>query len=361
MRHTYPSFLFGIFLGFLAAGAFGLFFYLVGIGGKSVLIRKDIARNVSSSSSTTLRGSEVGEASSSVRQTNSLTGILCEHFSRRPFAVMIAEDREARPLSGIGMADLVIEMPVVTGSITRMMAIFVCEDPKEIGSVRSARHDFIPLAQGYDAIFAHWGGSARSLEELGKGVIDNLDALPNKFEAFYRKDGVPAPHDGFTSMARLENAARSLGYRMDSKFEGYNFLSSPPRGILLSGKKISIEYRNPYAVFYEYNAQTNAYLRSRGGAKEIDLLMDRQVEAKNVVIMRAKSRQIGGGYNDVDILGGGEAVVYRNGEEIKGTWVKKESRDALRFFNGAGEEISFVPGKIWIEVVEPATNVNYTL
>lgn len=350
MRHTYPSFLFGIFLGFLATGAFGLFFYLVGIREKSVLIRDDIVQNVLSSSSTTPGG-----------EANSLTGIPCKHFGRRPFAVMIAEDREARPLSGIGMADLVIEMPVVTGSITRMMAIFVCEDPEEIGSVRSARHDFIPLAQGYDAIFAHWGGSHLALEELEKGVIDDLDALPNKFEAFYRKDGVSAPHDGFTSMARLESAARSLGYRMDSKFEGYNFINSPPRGILPSGKKISVDYRNPYTVFYEYNPRTNSYLRSRGGIKEIDLLMDQQVETKNIVVMRAKSRQIGGGYNDVDIVGGGEAVVYRNGEEIKGTWVKKGPYDALRFFNGAGEEISFVPGKIWIEVVEPATNVNYGL
>ena len=137
---------------------------------------------------------------------------------------MIAGDEDARPLSGISFADIVVEMPVVTGSITRMLAIFVCEDPGEIGSVRSARHDFIPLAQGFDAILAHWGGSRLALGELNEKIMDNLDALPNYYETFYRKVGVLAPHDGFTSMERMVNASESLGYRMTTNFEGYSFL-----------------------------------------------------------------------------------------------------------------------------------------
>jgi len=279
----------------------------------------------------------------------------CHNQGRRPMAVMIAEDVEARPLSGIGLADIVIEMPVVTGSITRMMAIFVCEDPAEVGSVRSARHDFIPLALGFDAILAHWGGSHFVLDELDKRVIDNLDAMPNYFETFYRKRGIPAPHDGFTSMERMLNAAEKLGYRLTNEFEGY-----PPTGDHPQGDKmqiITIGYKYPYNVRYDYNPESNSYFRWRGGFKELDALNGEQVETKNVVVMRAASRQIGGGYNDVDILGEGEAVVYRNGEEVRGTWSKKEAEDVLRFYDENSEEISFVPGKIWIEVVEPSTVV----
>ena len=110
---------------------------------------------------------------------------------------------------------------------------------------------------------------------------------------------------------------------------------------------------------YEYYPEANAYLRWRGGFRELDALNGEQVETKNVVVMRAASRQIGGGYNDVDILGEGEAVVYRNGEEIAGTWKKRSAKDVLRFYDKSGEEISFVPGKIWIEVVEPSTVVVY--
>lgn len=290
-----------------------------------------------------------------VLPANPLSGVACANSQRRPFGVILAEDREARPLSGIGLADLVIEMPVVTGSITRMLAFFVCEDPEEIGSVRSARHDFVPLAQGYDAIFAYWGGSAMALEELKKGKVDTLDALPNYFDAFYRKEGVPAPHNGFTSMERMVNASLKLGYRMTTNFQAYTFLETEERAS--NPQRLELHYRYPYNVRYEYDPEMNSYARWRGDVKELDALNGEQVEVSNIAVMRAKSRQIGAGYNDVDILGTGEAVVYRNGTGVRGRWEKKEAEDPLRFFDEAGEEIMFTPGKIWIEIVEPTTVV----
>lgn len=321
---------------FAVACAVGVFFYVYRIGERDVLVE---------------RNTEVTDAKNKDEKE-------CAIPKRRPIAVMIAEDAEARPLFGIGMADIVIEMPVVTGSITRMMAIFVCQDPSEIGSVRSARHDFIPLARGYDAILAHWGGSHFALDELRRGVIDNLDAMPNYFETFYRKSGVPAPHDGFTSMARMVNAAKKLGYRLTTNFEGYRFQdaqSYPPTGDL----SLEINYKYPYNVRYEYEPESNTYARWRGGSEEFDALTTEQVKVSNIALMRARSRQIAGEYNDVDILGIGEAVVYRDGEEVRGTWKKDGAEDTLLFYDESGDEIKFVPGIIWINVVEPSTLVSY--
>ncbi len=292
-------------------------------------------------------------------KVNKLSGVSCDNYKRRPIAVMITEDKEARPLSGIGLADLVIEMPVVTNSITRMMAIFVCAEPKEIGSVRSARHDFIALAKGYDAIFAYWGGSHFALDELGKKVIDNLDALPNYFDVFFRKNWIPAPHNGFTSMRRMVYAAQNLGYRLDSNFAGYKFNENQNGDF--APKTLTISYIYPYNVKYEYNHTTNLYYRWRGGEEEIDKITEVQVSARNIVIMRAKSRQVEGDYNDVDIIGSGDAVIHRNGDEVKGRWAKKDYSDILRFYDKNDREVEFAPGSIWIEVVEPETAVNYEL
>ena len=80
-------------------------------------------------------------------------------------------DPEARPLSGIGQADVIIEMPVTPNSVTRFMAVYQCQTPKEIGSVRSAREDFIPLAAGFNTIYAHWAS--------GWAVIGLLRTLPD--------------------------------------------------------------------------------------------------------------------------------------------------------------------------------------
>lgn len=361
-------------LALLAAAAF-----LLG-GGSAVLVEKKtifIERKVAVSVLTIdlsrePRPSMEGRGKKDgAEKRNTLSGRECENYTRRPFAVMIAEDEEARPLLGIGSADLVIEMPVVSGSITRMMALFACEDPKEIGSVRSARHNFIPLAQGFDAILVHWGGSHFALDELKKGLIDNLDALPNHFDAFYRKNWIPAPHNGFTSMRRMMYAAQSLGYRLTSQFSGYKFIQTQNPKFLPTGQegktqnyspksqKLILGYVYPYNVTYEYNATTNTYYRWRGGREEIDRLTQTQVGARNVVIMRAYSRQIEGDYNDIDILGSGDSVVHTSGKELKGTWVKKKAEDVLRFYDEENEEISFAPGPIWIEVVEPDTIVRY--
>jgi hypothetical protein len=56
----------------------------------------------------------------------------------------------------------------------------------------------------------------------------------------------------------------------------------------------------------------------------------------------------------MDIEGEGKAIVYRHGEEIKGKWLKdKDSLSSkLFFYDDAGQEIEFLPGQTWIQVVQ---------
>jgi hypothetical protein len=77
--------------------------------------------------------------------------------------------------------------------------------------------------------------------------------------------------------------------------------------------------------------------------------------------MITASRQIEGQYNDVDVAGSGKARIYRNGEEILGTWRKDASDQTkkLYFYDSAGEEIKFVPGQIWVEVVQTNQGVSW--
>ena len=293
-----------------------------------------------------------------------ISGLQCENYNRRPIAVMMAEDPVTRPLSGISQADMVIEMPVITGSITRMMAVFQCESPDEIGSVRSARHDFIPLAMGLDAIFAHWGGSHFALDKLDNGIMNNIDAMHDFFNTYYRKSDKPMPHNGFTSMDKLISAAEKFNYRLENKFEGYPHKENSKfeiRNSKLNGK-LTIGYSGHYEVYYEYSPQTNAYLRWRAGEKEMDKNNNQQAEVSVVIAMRAASRMIEPpDYNDVDIEGEGEAIISQNGEQIKGSWRKEGSysNSKLYFLDNKGKEIEFTPGKIWLEIVEPTTEIKW--
>jgi len=290
-----------------------------------------------------------------------ISGLECANAGRRPIAVMVAGDAIARPLSGLSEADLVFNMPVITDSITRMMAVYVCNFPKEIGSVRSTRDDFIPLARGLDAILAHWGGSHFALALLDKGIMNNIDALKNPYNSFFRKSGIAAPHNGFTSYNRLSEAADKLGYRLNGQVNGYLHLEDDVKPAATSTKVLDLGFPGSYHVKYTYSPSDNTYWRWRGGTKEIDKNTGQQVGAKNVAIMFAESHQIEGQYNTVAVEGQGQGRIYRNGEEILAIWKKdaKSQTSKLYFYDSAGEEIKFMPGQIWVEVVQPNQKVSW--
>lgn len=282
----------------------------------------------------------------------------CKNPTRRSIAVMMATDAITRPLSGISQADVVFEMPVITDSITRLMAVYGCTVPAEIGSIRSARHDFIDLALAVDAIYVHWGGSHFALDRLKTGVIDEFDALANPYSVFYRKNNLPAPHNGFTNGEKILIAAGKLKYRTENKFKGFsrqdcekeNSDSAKCKGA--ADGVLKIGYPGEFRVEYKYDAASNTYLRWRGGKKEIDRNNKKQVTAKNVVVMYAETKQIEGDYNDVALEGKGKAEFYMNGAKIDGFWQKSASTPKLYLIDSSGSEIKFAIGNIWIEIMQ---------
>lgn len=317
-------------------------------GSENTAIMAEKTNSIASST-----GEVIGE-----NEGAAIRGSDCGENSRY-FAVMMSGDNIARPLSGISEAKIVVEMPVVINNINRFMALFNCMSGKEIGSIRSARQDFITLAQGFDAIFAHWGGSHFAQDILKKRVIDNIDALSDPYLVYFRKKGIAMPHNGFSSLGNLEYAAKKFGYRLENKFSGYE--TKEDKSDATSAATLSIGYPGSFQVKYEYQPAANQYLRWRGGQKEVDRNSQKQVAAKNVIIMRAAMRSLEDQYNIVDVAGEGLATIYQNGLVIVGSWQKDKNnpQSKLIFFDKGGQEIKMVPGSIWIQVVDPTTQIQY--
>jgi hypothetical protein len=283
-----------------------------------------------------------------------LTGQPCDTAGQRPIAVMLASDPEARPLSGIGEADMVFEMPVTPNGITRMMAVYQCAEPKEIGSVRSARQDFIPLAQGVDAILAHWGGERDALDELNAHVIDNVDALLYEGTTFYRKANIPRPHNGFTTLALIRERADELGYRASTSLPAYPHMTD--RGSLNLGNladTVAVPWPQGMDVRFSYDQSANTYLRWRGGTPEIDKTTGQQVRVSVVVSMKTTSSFLRDQYISVRTLGTGDATIWQDGRSITGLWKKLTATDTLSFTDSQGKAIPLEPGPIWVLVDAP--------
>lgn len=287
----------------------------------------------------------------------SLTGLVCDSYARRPMAVMMASDPIARPLSGISQADIVIEMPVTPNGITRMMAVFQCEpfdnaqgEPEEIGSVRSAREDFLPFVSAFKAIYAHWGGEKEALKKLDNGILNNVDAMRYEGTIFYRKNSAPRPHNGFTNMNLLTEKAKDLGYDLNDSFPGFvREAVKQDKNLSNIAGEIPIDYEKPYDVRWSYDSNTNIYKRMRGSEAEIDTNIDKQVETSVVILMHTSSRVLSKDYISVATIGEGEAEFYQNGVKMSGSWKNNDS--GLKFYNTTGGEMEFIPGKMWIEII----------
>jgi len=81
----------------------------------------------------------------------------------------------------------------------------------------------------------------------------------------------------------------------------------------------------------------------------------------NVAVLFMKLRSL----NDAEkhmlytTTGTGNALVFNNGDVVKGTWSKKDRISRTIIKDSGGREIPFVRGPIWIEILDPATTVSY--
>lgn len=294
--------------------------------------------------------------------TSGLSGVSCAHPDRRAIGVMLAGDPINRPMSGFSQADMVWELPVLASNVTRLLAVYQCGEPTDIGSVRSVRHDYLFIAEGIDAIVGHWGGSYHALNRISVGEFQTMSALTNPFNAYFRKDHLPAPYNGFTTYERLWNALQKLGYRTTTEFKGYDFKDDAPAAERPAGGTLTVGWPGAFRVHYEYDPATNRYVRFWAGVKQIDAADKKAVAPSAVVVMRATNGLADGpgGYNEVGIEGEGDVTVYQDGKVIPGRWKKNElqKKDPVHFLNEQGQPIVFTRGQVW--VMTPSSDIAVT-
>jgi hypothetical protein len=311
---------------------------------------------------------------------NPISGLACDNWKGRNFAVMQPADVSARPLAGLSQADMVVEMVAVYGSITRLMGVYGCNYPTEVGSLRSARHDFVHLAKSLDAIYVHWGRA--DIEEfktvLGSGIIDDMncnnDAGKSAGQYCFRKElegNMRGVDSGYAKFADLVEGAKTFGYRMENTFLGYPHQADIALDQRPEGGNLRVGYAKPFDAEYDYDKATNSYLRTWGKVADTDRNTKERIAPKNVVVMIADAAPIKVGEQYVNVQIGdpwfdqadsGTAFYYMNGQQYKGSWKKDKSKieSKLFFLDEQGQEINFVPGQIWVDIIDPGQALRWT-
>ncbi len=310
---------------------------------------------------------------------NPLTGVadLSESsIGSRPIAIMVENSPEARPQWGITTPDLVIE-GVAEGGITRMMWVYADAEkiPEKVGPVRSARHDYVELASGMNAIFVHWGGSDGSRVGLTLGYqtiknlgVNNIDGMKNGtyfFRDTTRATGIE--HRGCTTKSNIMNAISALGYSTRQTKDNWMPFSvtapSTNSSVELNPcSEISAHFSNGYVHNFKYSNAENKYYNYLNNKVMTDGNNSSAMAVENVIILYVPVSTLNTkeGHKEWNLeTTNGEGYYAYGGEVQSIRWSKSGKSEPLKITTPDGEELVVNQGKTWMGFV-PATNKSLT-
>jgi hypothetical protein len=303
----------------------------------------------------------------------------------RPIGIMVENHSEARPQSGLSSADVVYEA-VAEGGITRFLSVFYCQSAEIVGPIRSARTYFLDFISEYGSspLYAHVGGAntdgpadaLSQIESYGWAEHNDLNQFSIGFPTFWRDydrlgHTAATEHTMYSSTEKLlefAKTSRKLGVEDENGiswtkgFVAYNFKDDASASQRPVAQKIhlefwtSTEYAKAYFVDWTYDSATNLYKRNNGGAAHIDRNTNKQLTAKNIVILKMIESNANDGYeNNQHLLyktkGTGKASIFMDGKQIEGTWIKDSRTSQTKLVDSKGSAIKFDRGTIWFEIL----------
>ena len=272
------------------------------------------------------------------QNVNPLTGEVGypeELIGNRTVLVSVENHSDARPQWGIASADIVWEL-LAEGGITRMLCMFADASrlPDKIGPTRSARHYFVEIAEGFDSIFVHFGGSPQGYNALDNHGTNHIDGMSDSGFHRDRSRNVASEHTAYTTKDDIINNIDKKDFRTTAE-EGndkpFKFNQSP---VTLSGgacTAVSVPFSSSYTYNYTYDAENKVYLSSLNGR---DFKDDNgtQQSFTNIIIVYSSTSMIDSKRIAYD-LSKGSGVYISNGTYENITWEKGDYSDIMKFYD----------------------------
>ena len=308
---------------------------------------------------------------------NPLTGLPYpneEARERRNLIVKVSNwPPKVRPQHAINQADLVFEMES-EGGVTRFAAMFRSNAPQKVGSVRSARLVDMELLTMYAALLAYSGtsGPVRDIfkERVNRYLLLSPSLGDNCEEAgFCRDESVRDrgyEHTLFGDTRHMWEIASRRDVNIGFRAVGFAFDLQPDTG----GRDVKDIYINWYDRTnsrWQFEGDSERYLRYSDGAPHYDAADDTQLWADNLVLLQvAHNRRPDlfepGAINEsyeVALWGSGPAYVMRDGLLYRGYWNRaNHGRGAALSLNHRdGQPIMLKPGRTWVTVMRSLDEV----
>ena len=285
----------------------------------------------------------------------------------RPFAIMINCHNGALPQAGLQDAYVVYEL-MVEGGITRMMALFKDIDSDKIGSIRSARMQYLDYALENNAIYIHAGGAPDALANIPALGINDIDVdgvYGNRDTSLNRS----WEHTLFANTNTLKQAMSDKGIASES--DTPNILKYSPTSFdfskyeSINANNISIKYSDYRTSNYVYDESKKVYLRSMNDVPNTDLVTNKQYEVKNIIVygVNYTTYTYSGyyGYQRIDNIGTGEGYYISEGKAIPITWQKNDrASQTIYKIKETNEDLVVNNGNTYIQIypINQPMNIN---
>ncbi|MBQ8768544.1 MAG: DUF3048 domain-containing protein [Oscillospiraceae bacterium] len=319
---------------------------------------------------------------------NPLTGEPVEALTtNRPYAVAINNSYGAMPQHGVAQADILYET-LIEGE-TRCLGIFydMASQTEPIGTIRSARRDFIRVAMAYDAIFVHKGLSPKQGTQYDKYSAqvtfeqtgwDHVDGNNEAYRYFYigRTEGYAAEHRTFVNPDKVMEAAKALGCTMTREqsldvglqFDEEAFFVGESAKKITAYFNLSSSYDNKWTKFTRltYNEDTGLYEASQkhGGYSSVGAYVDgntgESLSFRNVLILHTPIETLKNknGWMKIDVTGEGEGYFACNGQMTKIKWSRASESDPYTYTLENGTPITLGVGKTYIAIIPMTGHVS---
>jgi hypothetical protein len=281
----------------------------------------------------------------------------------RPVAVMVNNIKVSLPQKGIGDADIIYELPV-EGAITRLMAVFSDYNKvKDVGSIRSARHDYVELIAPYQPIYVHVGGSVKGKQAIKDYKIDDIDGIFMSGTAFYqdkeRLKTKAVEHTWFTNLDRLNKGIAQKGYKIKLEkpidplfqFANVNEDVMQQKAEAVNTNKVNFQFSSTTKAAFTYNAQTKQYEKWQFGEPHIDANTNKVVSVSNVLMMYTDVGLVPNTINKEINLSKGTGYYLSHGKRIEVTFSKADVYENLKVFDKNGNELKMNVGKTWVCII----------
>ncbi len=189
---------------------------------------------------------------------------------------------------------------------------------------------------------------------MRNGKYRDIDQFFNA-GAYWRATDRYAPHNVYTSFARLDALNASKGYTTSS-FTGFTRKDSAAADVP-TATSIDVTISGfLYDSHYSYDPASNTYLRSQAGAPHLDRESG-QIAPRVVIAMIVPEQRVyeDGWREQITTIGSGAADIFQDGTVQQVTWHKASKTGQITFTDAAGLDVPLARGQTWIAAIPQGT------